>query len=130
MRWRWRGLSSTARAGGRSALQILELVRLAVPFVGVGRAALRLVMLLNLGVSSALSLMKANWSLGRSSSAKIALAGHSGHADGAVNALVGVDHEHVRAFAEAVHGAYIHAIGVFTLDAVLDNDVGHGVQLL
>jgi hypothetical protein len=42
-----------------------------------------------------------------------------GNADGAVNALVGVDHQHVRAFAEAVHGAYVHAIGVFALDAVL-----------
>ncbi len=50
-----------------------------------------------------------------------------GNADGAVDAFVGVDDEHVGAFAEAVHGADINAVGVFAFDAGFSNDVGHGV---
>ncbi len=51
--------------------------------------------------------------------------GAFGDADGAIDAFVGVDDEHVGAFAEAVHGADINAIGVFALDASFSNDVSH-----
>jgi hypothetical protein len=43
----------------------------------------------------------------------------------AVDALVRVNGEEVRAFAEAINGANIHAIGVFAADAGFGNDVGH-----
>jgi hypothetical protein len=48
-----------------------------------------------------------------------------GNADGAVNAFIGIDHQKVGAFTEAVHGANVHAIGVLALDAVFGNDVSH-----
>ena len=57
---------------------------------------------------------------------KDGVGGAFGDADGAVNALVGIDHQEVWTFAEAVHGANIHAIGVFALDAVFGDDVSHG----
>ena len=40
-----------------------------------------------------------------------------GDAQRAVDALVGVDHQHVRAFAEAVDRADVDAVGVLALDA-------------
>jgi hypothetical protein len=50
-----------------------------------------------------------------------------GNADGAVNALVRVYHQHVRAFAETVHRANIHTVGVLATDTGFRNDVGHVV---
>jgi hypothetical protein len=49
-----------------------------------------------------------------------------GNTHGAVDALIWVNHEHIRAFAEAVHGADVHAIGVFAFDTSFCNDVSHG----
>src|SRR3954468_1808712 len=49
-----------------------------------------------------------------------------GLAHAAVDALVGVDHQHVFAFVEAVDGTHFHAVHVLALDAVFGNDVGHG----
>ena len=43
----------------------------------------------------------------------------------AVNTLIRMDHEHILAFIEAVDRTNLNAIGVFALDAVLVNDVGH-----
>ena len=48
-----------------------------------------------------------------------------GLADAAVDALVGVDDEHVLAFIEAVDGANLDAVHVFAADAVVRDDVGH-----
>src|SRR5207249_3012727 len=48
-----------------------------------------------------------------------------GLAHAAVDAFVGVDHQHVVALVEAVHGADLHAIHVFALDAIFGDDVGH-----
>jgi len=42
-----------------------------------------------------------------------------------INAFVGVDHQHVFAFIEAVHRTNFHAIHVFALDAVFGDNVGH-----
>ena len=47
------------------------------------------------------------------------------NADGAVDALVGVNHQHVGTFAKTVHGADVDAIGVFAADAGFGDDVGH-----
>src|SRR4051812_40375276 len=46
-------------------------------------------------------------------------------AERAVDALLGVDDEHVRAFMKAVHRANLHAVGVFALDAGLGDDESH-----
>src|SRR4051812_47587613 len=48
-----------------------------------------------------------------------------GDAHGAVDALVGVDHEEIGPFAEAVHGADVHAVGVLAADTGFGDDVGH-----
>jgi hypothetical protein len=48
-----------------------------------------------------------------------------GNADGAVNALVRVNDQHIRAFAETVHRADIYAVGVLATDTGFRNDVGH-----
>ena len=45
----------------------------------------------------------------------------------AINAFIGVDHQHVFAFIEAVHGTNFDAIHIFAFDAVFSDDVGHGV---
>ena len=42
----------------------------------------------------------------------------------AVDALVGVNDEHVLALVEAVHGAHLHAVRVLATNAVLVDDVG------
>jgi hypothetical protein len=48
-----------------------------------------------------------------------------GDAHGAVDALIGVDGQEVGAFAEAVHRANVHTVGVFALDTGFGNNVGH-----
>src|SRR6201987_6549061 len=46
------------------------------------------------------------------------------HANTAVDAFVRVDHEHVLALVEAIHGAYLDAVHGFTANAALVDDVG------
>ena len=48
------------------------------------------------------------------------------HAQGAVNAFIRIDHQHVWPRTKTVHWANIDAVGVFAKDAVFGNDVGHG----
>jgi len=48
-----------------------------------------------------------------------------GLADAAVDALVRMDHQHVLAFVEAVHGTDFHAVHVFAANATIVDDVGH-----
>jgi hypothetical protein len=45
--------------------------------------------------------------------------------DAAIDALVGMDDEHIVALIEAVDRANFDAIGVFALDANFSDDVGH-----
>ena len=52
------------------------------------------------------------------------------HAQGAVDALFGIDDEEVRPFMKAVHGADIDAIGVLALDTGFGDDIGHAGLLL
>ena len=51
-------------------------------------------------------------------------------ADGAVNALVRVDRQKIRTFAEAVHGADVDAIGVLAFDAGFSDGMGHFYRVL
>ena len=44
-----------------------------------------------------------------------------------VDAFVRMDHEHIFALVEAVHRTDLHAIHVFALNAVFDDDVGHSL---
>src|SRR5579862_1177078 len=46
-------------------------------------------------------------------------------ADAAINALFGMDDEHVLALVEAIHGADLDAVHVFAFDAIVVDDVGH-----
>jgi hypothetical protein len=55
--------------------------------------------------------------------------GALGNANGAIDALVGVNGEEVGTFAEAVYGANVHAVGVFAADTGFRNNVGHGSLL-
>ncbi len=48
-----------------------------------------------------------------------------GHANAAVDALVGMNDEHILADIEAVDGTHLDAIHVFAFDAVVGDDVGH-----
>ena len=48
-----------------------------------------------------------------------------GLADAAIDALVGIDDEHVLAFIEAVHGAHFDTVHVFAFDAGFGDDKGH-----
>ena len=48
-----------------------------------------------------------------------------GLANTAVDTLVGMDDEHILAFIEAVDRTNLNAIGVFALDTVFIDDVGH-----
>src|SRR5262249_5002977 len=45
--------------------------------------------------------------------------------DAAVDALVGMDDEHVFALVEAIHGTHLDAIHVLARNAAFDDDVGH-----
>src|SRR5687768_2713885 len=51
-----------------------------------------------------------------------------GLAHAAVDALVGMDHEHVLALVEAIHRAHLDAVHVLALDAVFGDDVSHGAD--
>ena len=44
--------------------------------------------------------------------------------DPAVDAFVRMDHEHVLALVEAIHGAHVHAVHGFAANAALIDDVG------
>src|SRR3954466_8902667 len=48
-----------------------------------------------------------------------------GHAQRAVDALGGIDHQHVRPLTEAVDRTHVDAVGVLALDARLGYDVSH-----
>src|SRR6185503_16837808 len=47
------------------------------------------------------------------------------HAQRAIDALGGIDYQHVRAFAKAIHRAHVDAAGVLALDTRLGYYVSH-----
>ncbi|GGA35162.1 hypothetical protein GCM10011499_00560 [Pelagibacterium lentulum] len=48
-------------------------------------------------------------------------------ANAAIDAFVRMDDEHVFAFVEAVDRTDLNAVGIFAFDAIISNDVGHGI---
>jgi hypothetical protein len=46
-------------------------------------------------------------------------------ANATIDAFIGVDHQHVFAFIEAIYRTNFHAIHIFAFDAVFSDDVGH-----
>jgi hypothetical protein len=46
--------------------------------------------------------------------------------DATVDTFVRMNDEHILAFVEAVHWTHFHAVHVFALDAVFDDDISHG----
>ena len=44
-----------------------------------------------------------------------------------IDAFIGIDDKKVGAFVKTIDGANVYAIGVFALDAVVRNDIGHEV---
>src|SRR5579864_3367866 len=46
-------------------------------------------------------------------------------AHAAIDAFVRMDDQHVLALVEAIHGAYLDAVGIFALDAGFGDDVSH-----
>src|SRR3990167_3447545 len=126
---RWGAGVTAPRA--RSALQVPDLARLAVPLVGVGQGGLALGDRLPAGGVGQIGvdLDESQLGGGQVFFGKDGVGRALRHADGAVDALVRVDDQHVRAFDEAVDGTHVHTIGVFALDAVFGNDVGHGSVL-
>ena len=50
--------------------------------------------------------------------------------EGAVDALIWVDHEEVGAFIETVYRTNLYTVCVFALDAVVADDKGHGLALI
>jgi hypothetical protein len=49
-------------------------------------------------------------------------------AHAAIDALVGMDDEHVLAFIEAVDRTHLDAIHVLALDAIVGDDIGHAAS--
>lgn len=112
-----RGVGCIDENAGGSALQVLELVRHVFPLVrfgerrfglGDGRPDLR-----EFGIDLDVFLL-----IGRQVFLGEDGRGRAfGHADGAVDALIGVDDEEIRAFAEAIHRTYVNAVRVTAPDA-------------
>src|SRR5262249_7787680 len=113
-----------------SARQKLLLVLDLRPFVRVGGSGLalddRLPGLRELGVErNPAALLRRHVVLGEDR-----LDRALGDAQRAIDAFPGIDHQHVRALAEAFDRAEVDAIGVLALDAALGDDVGHEDNLI
>src|SRR5690606_20747899 len=110
-----------------SAFQVLELARHVLPLLRVGQRLLlardRRPLARELGVQLDVRLHPRRYVFFCDDRLHRAF----GDADRAVDALVGVDDEHVRTLAEAVDRAYVHTIGVTAADTGFEDDVGHGV---
>src|SRR5690606_9518426 len=108
-----------------SALEQLELVRLAFPLLGVGRWVLargdHRPFLRQLGVERHEVLLPGGHVVLGVDRVDRAL----GFAQGAIDALVRIDHQEVRALVETVDRAHLDAVGVLALDAVFGDDEGH-----
>src|SRR5690606_35838238 len=129
---REQGLGSGALAAGRqdqrsgSAFQEGQLARLAVPFLGVRRRVLaggdHRPVAGQFGVEGDEALLAGGDVVFGVDRVGRALR----LAQGAIDALVRIDHQEVRALVETVHRAHLDAVGVLAADAVLGDDEGHG----
>src|SRR5688572_21496390 len=107
------------------ALEQLGFVLDLFPVVGVGGSVLRLrddgPALRELGVELQELLLAGRHVVLRADRFDGAL----GLAQRAIDALLGIDDEHVRPFVEAIDGAHLDAVGVLALDTGFRDDEGH-----
>src|SRR5678815_3082384 len=119
------GATQVGAGGLELALQQLELVRLAVPVLGVARSILangqHRPVLGKVGVERDEMLLACRHVVLGKDRVGRAL----GLAQRAVDTLFGIDHEEVRSLVKAVDRADFHAIGVLALDAVFSDDKRH-----
>jgi hypothetical protein len=110
---------------GISPIEIWQLVRFAIPFLGIGRG---IDYLGNDGPAFGqlrIDLEEMLLIVGNVVVGEDGLGGTLRDAQRAIDALIRIDDQKVRAFVEAIHRTNFDAIGVFTLDAVISHDVGH-----
>src|SRR5690606_18261991 len=124
------GIFRSAAWRAKSTLEVLQLVLHAVPLFGVRQ---RVLLLGNvrpdfgqIGVQLYVFLLVFRYLV----FGEDRLGGAFRLAQRAVDALVRVDDQEVRAFVETVHRTDFYAIGVFALDAVVGDDEGHFYYLL
>ena len=116
----WAVSVSLARSLGEV---LLELVLDAVPFLGIGR---RIALFGDIGPRSRVFRVYFQPLVEPRLGIRLDRLGRAfGLADAAVDALVGVNDEHVIAFIEAVDRANLDAVHVFALNAIVRDDVGH-----
>src|ERR1700676_276517 len=102
---------------------LLELTLDALPLIGVGRC---LPLAGNVRPGSGILPVELNPALGRLLAVRHDCLDRAlGLADAAVDAFLGIDHQHVLALVEAIHGADFDAVHVLALDAGIVDDVGH-----
>src|SRR5690606_24153478 len=109
------------------ALQVLDLVLHAIPFLGIGQWILTLSdvgpLLAQLGVDvDILHLIRRQLVLGENGLGRAFWL-----AQGAVDALIGIDYKEIRAFVEAIDRANLNAVGVLALNTVIGNNKSHGL---
>src|SRR4029077_6994349 len=120
---------SASRSRGRAlALEQLQLVRLAFPFLGVRWRILLLgdhrPLLGKFCIELLEVLLAGRQLLFREDRIDLALR----FAQGAVDALLGVDGEEIRTLVEAVDRAHLDAVHVLALDAVFGDDKSHSLS--
>jgi len=106
-------------------LQHFQLVRLAVPLLGVGGRFLLFRDDRPLLGELRVELLELLLTGGQLLLGEDGLRGAFRLAQGAIDALIRVDGEEVRSFVKAVHRADFHTVHVLALDAVFGNDEGH-----
>src|SRR5690606_32805610 len=116
---------AAGRVGG-SSLQQLELAGLAFPLLGIGQAVLagahHRAVLGTVGFNlHDYFMVRWHVMLGADRIDRALRL-----AQGAVDALVRIDHQEVGALVETVERAHLDTVGVLALDAVLGDDEGHG----
>jgi hypothetical protein len=111
-------------AGQRSSLSSLSLALAQLSASGSG--SLRSTMGFHRPASSALSGDEALLGFGHVVLGEDGLDRALGHAQRAVDALVGIDHQEIGALAETVDRTDIHAVGVLALDTGFGHHVSHG----
>src|SRR5690554_5498393 len=119
------GVCFSLRGCRAYALELRQLAGLSVTILSVGQ---RLLLLADVGPhlgELGVALDEGLLALGELILREDCLGGALRLAEGAVDALVGVDHQEVGALVEAVHRADLDTIGVLALDAVLGDDERH-----
>src|SRR5690606_15976269 len=106
----------------RSALQILQLVGLAIPLGSIRQGIFLFGDVRPLAGQVGVDFNKLDLIGGQLVFREDGFRRAFGLAQGAVDALVRIDYQKVRAFVEAVNRANFNAVGVFALDAVISND--------